>query len=184
MMKFIEKWPNCSGHHLWLRHLKILKVKIQDKTNKVIFLPCWQVVQYEMAHEKPKLLILNPLDWGYFKAEHNYSLLWAYKYGFFASMVLPFFFFACEHWHVCIQQIRLHAQVSEWFRGLWTQIWYSNLRYSVNQVLENSNQINHLKKDKIQHLTCKWSRTMRWSSFAVPQMTFNTRFTPCQWRRN
>jgi len=92
-MKFIEKWPNCSGHHhLWLRHLKILKVKIQDKTNKVIFLPCWQVVQYEMAHEKPKLLILNPLDWGYFKAEHNYSLLWAYKYGFFASMVLPFFF--------------------------------------------------------------------------------------------
>jgi hypothetical protein len=103
---------------------------------------------------------------------------------FLQAWYCPFFFFACEHWHVCIQQIRLHAQVSEWFRGLWTQIWYSNLRYSVNQVLENSNQINHLKKDKIQHLTCKWSRTMRWSSFAVPQMTFNTRFTPCQWRRN
>jgi hypothetical protein len=113
MMKFIEKWPNCSGHHLWLRHLKILKVKIQDKTNKVIFLPCWQVVQYEMAHEKPKLLILNPLDWGYFKAEHNYSLLWAYKYGFFASMVLPFFFF-CLWTLTCMYSANQIARSGQW----------------------------------------------------------------------
>jgi hypothetical protein len=142
-----------------------------------------------MAHEKPKLLILNPLDWGDFKAEHNYSLSWVYKssltcMAFLQAWYCPFFFFL---WTLtCMYSANQNACSGRWMiPGLMNpNIWYSNLRYSVNQVLANSNLINHLKKDKIQHLTCKWSRTMRWSSFAVPQMTFNTRFTPCKWRRN